>query len=85
MRGYCGATAEAVAICVIVRVVVMVVPVMLCERSLFAMLKNGVWVSGVGGARGSLMFTGLFRMVMSSGSCSVSESLCRVQVGTSTS
>ena len=58
---------------------------MLCEKSLLAMLKNGVWVSGVGGTRGSFTFIGLFRMVMSSRSCSVSESLCRVRVGTSTS
>ncbi len=58
---------------------------MLCEKSLLAILKNGVCVSGVDGTRGSLMFIGLFRMVISSGSCSVSESLCRVRVGTSTS
>ena len=67
--------AEAVAVCVIVWVVVIVVPVMLCEKSLLAILKNGVCVSGVNGARGSFMFTGLFQIVVSSGSCSVSESL----------
>ena len=85
VRGYCGATAAGAAVCVIVWVVVMLVPVMLCEKSLLAMLKNGVCMSGVAGARGSFMFIGLFRMVMSSGSCSGSESLCRVRVGTSTS
>ncbi len=70
--------AEVVAVCVIVWVVVMVVPVMLCEKSLLAMLKNGVCVSGVDGARGSFIFIGLFRMVVFSGSCSVSELLWRV-------
>src|SRR6266478_6515484 len=75
VRGCCGATAEVVAVWVIVWVVVMVVPVIVCERSLLAILKNGVWVSGVDGARGSLTFTGLFRIATFKGSCSVSESL----------
>ncbi len=67
--------AEVVIACVMVWVVVMVVPVMLCEKSLLVMLKNGVCVSGVGGARGSFTFIGLFQIVISSGSCSVSELL----------
>ena len=78
VRGCCGATAEVVAVWVTVWVVVIVVPVILRERSLLAMLKNGVCVSGVAGARGSFIFIGLFRIVMSSGSCSVSESLWRM-------
>src|SRR6266478_6411945 len=45
VRGCCGAIAEVVAVCVMVWVVVIVVPVILCEKSLLAMLKNGVWVS----------------------------------------
>ncbi len=63
--------------------VVILVPVMLCDRSLFAIAKNGFCVIGVVGASGSFMMAGLFRMVTSRGSCSVSDSLCCVQVGTS--
>ncbi len=59
-------------------------PVILCDRSLFAMAKNGIYVIGVVSVRGSFMVIGLFRMVISRGSCSVSDSLCCVRVGTST-
>ncbi len=83
VRGYCGVTAAAVATWVIVWVwvVVILVPVMLCDRLLLAMAKNGFSVVG---ARGSFMVIGLFQMVKSSGSCSVSDSLCCVWMGTST-
>ncbi len=64
---------------------VMLVPTILCDRLLFAIVKNGFCVTGVVGASGSFMITGLFRMVISRGSCSVSDSLCCVRVGTSTS
>ncbi len=60
-------------------------PVMLCDRLLLAIAKNGVCTFGVVGARGSFMFIGLFRMVRSSGSCSVSDSLCCIREGNSTS
>ncbi len=63
----------------------MLVPMMLCVRSLFAIAKNGFCVIGVAGASGSFMMAGLFRIVISRGSCSVSDSLCCVQMGTSTS
>ncbi len=66
-------------------VVVIVVPTMLCDRSLFAIAKNGVCVVGVIGARGSFISVGLFQMAKSKGSGSVSDSLCCVRVGTSTS
>ncbi len=36
------------------------VPVMLCERSFFAMAKNGVCLVGVVGARGSFNIAGLW-------------------------
>ncbi len=75
VKGCCGVMAADVTVCVIVWVVVILVLVMLCERLLLAILKNGICMSGVIGARGSFMFIGLFRMVMSSGSCSVSDSL----------
>ena len=64
---------------------VIVVPVRLCDRSLFEMVKNGVCVMGVAGARGSFSIAGLLRMVTSRGSCSGSDSLLRACVGTSTS
>ncbi len=51
------------------------VPVILCDRLLFAIAKNGVCVTGVVGARGSFTIAGLFRMVISRGSCSISDSL----------
>ncbi len=63
----------------------MLVPVMLCDRLLLAIAKNGVCSTGVVNARGSFMVMGLFWMVRSSGSCSMSDSLCCVQVGISTS
>ncbi len=65
--------------------VVIVVPVILCERSLFAIAKNGVCMVGVVGARGSFSIAGLLQMVMSKGSCSGSDSLLRVCEGISTS
>src|SRR6266436_5793044 len=73
VRGYCGATAavDAVWVMVWVCVVVMLVPVMLCDRLLLVIVKNGVCATGVVRARGSFMFMGLFRMVRSNGSCSV--------------
>ena len=78
MRGYCGATAAVAVACIMVWVwvVVILVLVILCDRSLLAIAKNGVCASGVLGVRGSFMTAGLFRMVMSSGSCSVSDLLC---------
>ncbi len=57
----------------------------LCDRLLFAIVKNGFCVIGVIGVSGSFMMAGLFQIVMSRGSCSMSDSLCCVQVGTSTS
>ncbi len=63
----------------------MVVPMMLCVRLLFAIVKNGFCMTGVVGASGSFMMAGLFRIVMSRGSCSISDSLCCNRVGTSTS
>ena len=59
--------------------------VMLCDRLLLAIAKNGVCTIGVVGARGSFTFIGLFQMARSSVSCSVSDSLCCVWVGTLTS
>ena len=89
VSGYCGAIAVAdaiwVAIWVVVWVVVILVPTMLCDRSLFVTAKNGFCVIGVVGASGSFMIAGLFRMVISRGSCSVSDSLCCVRVWTLTS
>ncbi len=87
VRGYCGAMAAVawVAVWVTVWVVVMLVPTMLCDRSLFAIAKNGFCVVRVVGASGSLMMAGLFQIVTSRGSCSVSDSLCCARVGTSTS
>ncbi len=89
VRGYCGATAAvawvAVWVTVWVVVIVMLVPTMLCDRSLFAIAKNGFCVVRVVGASGSLMMAGLFQIVTFRGSCSVSDSLCCAQVGTSTS
>src|SRR6266446_1514133 len=81
VRGYCGATAAVawVTVWVTVWVVVMLVPTMLCDRSLFAIAKNGFCVIGVVGASGSLMIAGLFQIVTFRGSCSVSDSLCCVQ------
>ncbi len=79
------AVVVAVAVWVVVWVVVMVVPVILCERSLFVMAKNGVCVMGVVGARGSFSVAGLLRIVISRGSCSGSDLLLHVCVGTSTS
>ena len=58
---------------------------MLCDRSLFAMAKNGVCVVGVIGTSGSFSVMGLLWMVTSRGSCSGSDSLLCVHVGTSTS
>ena len=86
VRGCCGATAVAVvvAIWVVVCVVVMVVPMMLCDRSLFVIAKNGVCVVGVTGARGSFSIVGLLWMLMSRGSCSGSDSLLHVCIGTLT-
>ena len=63
----------------------MLVPMMLCDRLLFEMAKNGVCITGVVGASGSFVMAGLFRMVISRESCSVSDLLCCVQLGTSTS
>ncbi len=57
--------------------------VMLCDRLLLAIAKNGFCTIGVVGTRGSFMVIGLFRMVKSSGSGSVSDSLCCIWVGTS--
>ncbi len=79
VRGCCAATAGAavvwVTVWVVVWVVVIVVPVMLCERSLFAMAKNGVYVVGVVGARGSFSIAGLWWIVTSRVSGSGSDSL----------
>ncbi len=61
------------------------VPIILCDRSFFAIAKNGVCVTGVVGVRGSFSIVGLLRIVISRGSCSGSDSLFHAQVGTSTS
>ncbi len=61
------------------------VPTILCDKSLFEIAKNGVCMTGVTGARGSFSIAGLLQMVMSRGSCSGSDLLLRMQVGTSTS
>ena len=63
----------------------MLVPMILCDRLLFEMAKNGVCVVGVVGASGSFMIAGLFRIAMFRESCSVSDSLWCVRLGTSTS
>ncbi len=63
----------------------MLVPVILCDRLLLAIAKNGVCTTGVTGARGSFMFMGVFLMVRSSRSCSISDLLCCIWVWTSTS
>ncbi len=56
---------------------------MLCDRSLFEIAKNGLCLMGVAGARGSFSRVGLLRIVISRGSCSDSDLLLRVHVGTS--
>ncbi len=64
---------------------VILVPMMLCDRLLFEIAKNGVCVTGVVGVRGSFIIAGVFRIAISRESCSVSDSLCCVQLGTLTS
>ena len=49
-----------------------------CERSLFAIVKNGVREVGVSGASGSFSNAGLLQIVMSRGSFSVSDLLVGV-------
>ncbi len=65
VRGYCGVTAAVAIACIVVCVwvVVILVPVMLCDRSLLVIVKNGVCTTGVTGARGSFMFMGVFLIV----------------------
>ena len=63
--------------------VVIVVPMILCNRLLFDMAGNGVCVMGVIGARGSFSMVGLLWIVISRGSCSGSDLLLRAWVGTS--
>ena len=60
----------------------MVVIVSCCDRSFFAMAKNGVGVIGVSSASSSFSSAGLLQMVMSRGSCSGSDSLLCMCVGT---
>ena len=66
----------------------MVVIVSCCDRSFFAMAKNGVGVIGVSSASSSFSSAGLLQMVTFKGSFSVSELLADVLVvclGSSTS
>ncbi len=84
VSGCCAMTAGADIAWVVVWVVVDM-PVMLCDRSLFAIAKNGVCVVGVIGARGSFSTAGLLWMVVLRGSCSDSDSLWFVWLGTSMS
>ena len=48
------------------------------------MVKNGVGVTGVSGVRGSFSIAGLLWMVVLRGSCSGSDSLLHVHMGTLT-
>ncbi len=62
--------------CAVIWVVVWVKVVMInCERSLFAIAKNGVRELGVSGASGSFISAGLIWIVTSKVSFSVSDSL----------
>ena len=63
----------------------MVVIVSICDKSFFATVKNGVGVMGVSGARGSFSIAGLLQMAVSRRSCSGSDLLFHVHVGTSMS
>ncbi len=89
VRGCCavttGAAVACVAVWVVVCVVVILVPVILCEKSLFVMVKNGVCVIGIVGARGSFSIAGLWWMATSRVSGSGSDSLLCVCMGTLTS
>ncbi len=56
----------------------------LCDRSFFAMAKNGVGVIGVSGASGSFSIAGLLQISVSRGSCSGSDLLFCACVWTTT-
>ncbi len=85
VRGCCGVTAVVAWGTVWVVVCIMVVIVSICDKLFFVIAKNGVGVIGVSGVRGSFSMAGLLRIAVSRGSCSGSDSLLHVCVGTLTS